>query len=113
MKNFYLLYKHLGTKEKYEKAKESLKLFGTHLHQEGIQTKEAYEMLHDSIHNKKKLTKEEKEYIGNQLKDVLKTVGLVGMTVLPGGSVFFILVKLFKWNKYIMPSAFVVDIQIK
>ena len=52
------------------------------------------------------LTQEEKDKIGEQLKDVLKTTGLIGVALLPGGSVFFILTKYLKLNKYVLPSSF-------
>ena len=60
----------------------------------------------DSVREDKELTQEEKDKIGEQLKDVLKTTGLVGIALLPGGSVFFILTKYLKLNKYVLPSSF-------
>jgi hypothetical protein len=76
------------------------------IQQEGGETKEAFLLLKKSIDSGVELTPEEKDKIGEQLKDVLKTVGLVGIALLPGGSVFFILTKFFKLNKYVLPSAF-------
>jgi hypothetical protein len=58
------------------------------------------------MNNKTKLTPKEKEQIGNQMKDVLKTIGIVGVTLLPGGSIFLILSKVLKINKYVLPSSF-------
>jgi nucleoside recognition membrane protein YjiH len=90
----------------YKKFKDSLHVFLGHLHQEEDETKEAFKLLISSIETGKELTPEEKHQIGEQLKDVLKTAGLVGIAILPGGTVFFILAKFFKLNKYILPSSF-------
>jgi len=90
----------------YDSLKEKMKDFLEKVGQEKDETKEAFKILIDSINEKKKLTDEEKEKIGEQLKDVLKTIGLVGATVLPGGFVYFLIVKVFKLNKYALPSSF-------
>lgn len=90
----------------YNKFKDNLKEFSSHIHKEKDETKEAFRLLIDSIENGTELTQEEKHEIGEQLKDVLKILGLVGIFILPGGTVFLILAKFFKLNKYIMPSSF-------
>lgn len=72
----------------------------------GVETKEVFNLLVHSIENNVELTDEEKEKIGEQLKDVLKTIGLVGIGIIPGGSIFFILSTYFKLNKYLLPSSF-------
>jgi len=94
------------SEEYYESLKKRAKDFIDRVGQEGEETKEAFNLLVDSVQNGTELTEEEKNKIGNQLKDVLKTLGLIGVAVLPGGTVFFILAKFFKLNKYILPSAF-------
>ena len=90
----------------YEKVKNSTKDFIEKIGQETDETKEAYRLLVDSIQNGTELTPEQKEQIGEQLKDVLKTLGIVGITLLPGGSIFLILTKILKLNKYVLPSSF-------
>lgn len=90
----------------YEKIKINIKDFIEKIGQETDETKEAYRLLVDSIQNGTELTPEQKEQIGEQLKDVLKTLGIVGITLLPGGSIFLILTKIFKLNKYVLPSSF-------
>jgi hypothetical protein len=90
----------------YEKVKNSTKDFIEKIGQETDETKEAYRLLVDSIQNGTELTPEQKEQIGEQLKDVLKTLGIVGITLLPGGSIFLILTKVLKLNKYVLPSSF-------
>lgn len=90
----------------YEKIKINIKDFIEKIGQETDETKEAYRLLVDSIQNGTELTPEQKEQIGEQLKDVLKTLGIVGITLLPGGSIFLILTKVLKLNKYVLPSSF-------
>jgi hypothetical protein len=41
------------------------------------------------------------------MKDALKAAGLVTASVLPGGTIYFILIRLLKLEKYTMPSSFV------
>jgi hypothetical protein len=90
----------------YESLKEKTKDFLEKMSQEKDETKEAFKILIDSINDGKSLTDEEKEKIGEQMKDVLKTIGLVGATVLPGGFIYFIVVKVFKLSDYALPSSF-------
>ena len=93
-------------KDLYEKIKNNTKDFIEKIGQETDETKEAYRLLVDSIQNGIELTPEQKEQIGEQLKDVLKTLGIVGITLLPGGSIFLILTNVLKLNKYVLPSSF-------
>jgi hypothetical protein len=74
--------------------------------QEKEETKEAFMMIVNSYKNDVDLTDEEKEAIGEQMKDVLKTLGIVGITLLPGGSIFLIITNFLKLNKYVLPSSF-------
>ena len=86
--------------------KDKAKDFLNHIHQEGSETKEAFILLKNSIESGVELTLEEKTKVGEQFKDVLKTIGVVGIALLPGGSIFFIISTYFKLNKYILPSSF-------
>ncbi len=90
----------------YDSLKGKMKDFLEKVGQEKDETKEAFSLLIESINDGKKLTDEEKEKIGEQLKDVLKTIGLVGATILPGGFIYFLITKVFKLNKYVLPSSF-------
>ena len=90
----------------YEKYKEDFKNFLKGLETEEHGTKQAFLLLHAHAFEGKELTYEEKIEIENQLKDLLKTTGLVGIAILPGGTLIFILAKFLKFNKYIIPSAF-------
>ena len=90
----------------YEKYREDFKNFLKGLETEGRGTKEAFVLLRAHAFDGKELTHEEKIEIENQLKDLLKTTGLVGIAIMPGGTLIFILAKFLKFNKYIIPSAF-------
>jgi hypothetical protein len=68
----------------------------TNVKKDSIETKKAFGLLLQAAQGKKKLTPEEKTQIGEQLKDVLKTVGLIAASVLPGGVIYFILIKVLK-----------------
>ena len=80
------------------------------LKQEGKETKEAVKLLIKSAKGEIELTDEQKEQIGNQLKDVLKTIGLVGIATLPGGFIAAALLKIFKQTHLVIPSAFVNEV---
>lgn len=73
---------------------------------EGTETMEAFALIVQAAQGKKKLTKEEKEKVGNQMKESLKTAGLVAASVLPGGTIYFILVRLLKLDDYVYPKRF-------
>lgn len=92
--------------QQYDTVKDSIKTFLSNLEQEGEETKEAFYLLVHSINTGVDLTEEEKTKVGEQLKDVFKTLGLVGVTMLPGASVVFLLTTYLKVNEYILPSSF-------
>jgi hypothetical protein len=89
-----------------QKLKVRLKAFLLSIKKEGQETKKAFALLLQAAAGKKTLTKQEKEQIGNQMKDSLKAVGLVAASILPGGTIYFILIRLLKLEKYTMPSSF-------
>ena len=93
-------------KKYYKSVKGHIKDFTQCIGKESDETKQAFKLLVYSSKNKVKLTPEEKNQIGEQMKDVLKTIGLVSITLLPGGSVFLILTNVLKINKHVLPSAF-------
>ena len=88
-----------------DNMKTKIKDFISAVKQEGQETKEVVGLLIHAAQGKIKLTDEQKEYIGNQLKDVLKLVGLTAIAVLPGGSIAAILLKVFKQTHLITPSS--------
>jgi len=89
-----------------EKLKLNYGTFVANIEKEGRDTHAAFYLMTQSTFHGKHLTHEEKIQIGNQMKDVLKTVDLIALTILPGGTVFFVLASVLKINKYIIPSAF-------
>jgi hypothetical protein len=86
-------------------VKTKFQKFVAAIKQEGQETKEVVGLLIHAAQGKIELTNKDKEYIGNQLKDVLKTIGLVGIATLPGGFIAGALIKLFKAEHLITPSS--------
>jgi hypothetical protein len=93
-----------------EDVKTKFQKFIAAIKQEGQETKEVVGLLIHAAQGKIELTDKDKEYIGNQLKDVLKTIGLVGIATLPGGFIAGALIKLFKAEHLVTPSAFVNEV---
>lgn len=91
------------------KIKAKFQDFLSKLKTEKNETKEAFKKLVQSVKNGNELSDEEKEQIGNQLKDVFEAIGLTAATVLPGGTLYFILIEVLKLEKYTMPSAFITE----
>jgi len=73
---------------------------------EGIETKKAFQLIALSAMGRKTLTQKEKKQVGNQMKETLKSIGLIAATMLPGGMIYFILVRLLKLENYILPKSF-------
>jgi len=90
-----------------EKLKVRFKAFLISIKKEGNETKKAFGLLLQAAAGKKTLTKAEKEQVGNQMKEALKAAGLVAASVLPGGTIYFILIRLLKLEKYTMPNSFI------
>lgn len=97
---------HHDPKEIMDNLKHKFSEFTENLGKEGKDTKVAFQLLVDSTFHGRELSHVEKEQIGNQMKDMLKTVDLVVLAVVPGGTLFFILANFLKLNKFIIPSAF-------
>ena len=72
---------------------------------ETAESKKALQMLMQHV-NGKKLTDEEWKWVREQLKDILKLLGLTTLAIAPGGSIVALLLKAMKADKYILPSAF-------
>ena len=89
-----------------QKLRVRFKAFLLSIKKEGQETKKAFSLLMQAAAGKKTLTKEEKEQIGNQMKDALKAAGLLAASVLPGGTIYFIIIRLLKLEKWTMPSSF-------
>jgi len=76
------------------------------LKQEGKETREAFNLILKHARGEKILTPDEKKQIGEQLKDLLRLSGLAAVSILPGGTIAAILIKVLKKEKWITPSSF-------
>jgi hypothetical protein len=90
-----------------DELKSRFKKFIAAIKIESKETKEAFNLLVQAAAGKKTLTDSEKKQIGEQFKDVLKTIGLTAIAVLPGGIIAGILIKVLKMERYVTPSAFI------
>jgi hypothetical protein len=93
-------------------TKSKLKKFILAVKQEGQETKAAVGLIIKSAKGEIELSDKQKEQIGNQLKDILKLVGLTAIATLPGGFIVGALIKLFKAEHLITPSSFVNEVNI-
>ena len=79
------------------------KTFLEELKNSGEDAKSAYSNLMKLVNSNEPISKEEREKIGNELKGVFKRtmtkLGMAGIFLLPGGTVFLFLLKLFKNKK--------------
>mgnify|MGYP003636291523 FL=1 len=87
-------------------VKKKLDSFLSKVKQEGGETKEAYKILVDSIKKGEDLSKEDKDKITKQLKDVLRLAGLTAASILPGGVLYLMLTRVNKFKKHLLPSSF-------
>jgi len=76
------------------------------LKNESDETKTAFNMICKHMFNERKMSDIEKEWVANQMRDVLKTVGLTTIAIMPGGVVVALIIKVLKLQKHILPSSF-------
>lgn len=103
------------------KLKNKFKEFMEKLQNEGKETREVFDLvlkesrgeLLDENGNRRDLTKEEKERVKEQAGDVFKVLGLTSLSLLPGGTLVFILIKVFKQEENLLPSSFLSEEQKK
>jgi hypothetical protein len=101
------------------KIKSRFDDFMKRLQEEGKETKEAFDLvlkesrgeLLDDNGKKRDLTPKEKDFIKEQTKDLFKVLGLTSITLLPGGTLVFVLIKVFKQEENLLPSSFLTDEQ--
>jgi hypothetical protein len=84
----------------------SFKKFISALKNEGVETQNAFKLLYSHVLSKKKMSNTEKDLVGNQMRNVLKTIGLTAIAIMPGGVIVAILIKALKLQKHILPSSF-------
>lgn len=101
-------------RSRYVEIKNKFNDFVDKMKNENDKTKKAFDLLFkasrgellDDNNEKRDLTPEEKEQIREQAVNVLKMIGLTSITILPGGTLVFLLLKLFKQQDIILPSSF-------
>lgn len=91
-------------KEFFNKHKQEIKTaFLEELKNSSDDAKSAYSNFNRLVNSNEPISNEDREKIGNELKGVLKRtlsrVGMAGIFFLPGGTIFLILLKLFKKKK--------------
>jgi len=97
-----------------DKLKSKYNDFITALKSEGKETRVVYDLLNkaakgqltDEDGNKRNLTESEIKLIKDQTVDILKVLGLTSISLLPGGTLVFVLLKVFKQEDRILPSSF-------
>jgi hypothetical protein len=86
--------------------KTNSKKFIVALKLEGKETQDAFKLLYGHMMYDYKMNELQKEWVGNQFKDVLKTIGLTTIALMPGGIIVAIIIKALKIQKHILPSSF-------
>ena len=119
MKYVKSLKEYMDINKFVSKIRDRFDDFIQRLQEEGRETKEAFDLvlkesrgeLLDENGNKRDLTTKEKDFIKDQTKDLFKVLGLTSITLLPGGTLVFILIRLFKQESNLLPSSFLTDEQ--
>ena len=94
----------------FNKIKDKLKNIIDAVKQESKETKQAFSLLLKSVKGDIELTDLQKQFIKEQMIDLLKSVGLVTLAVMPAGSLVALLLKALKLSSYVTPSAFMNEI---
>ena len=95
-----------SAKEKTMLGVDKVKQFVSAMRNETEETKIAFGMMMQHLNGQQKLNDTEWKWVRNQLKDVMKMLGLTAMAVAPGGSLALGLMKVLKADKYMLPSSF-------
>lgn len=90
----------------YKEMKKSFFKFIDGIKNESKETKEAFNLVIRASKDEIELNKEQRKKIYDQLKDIFKTIGLTVLTLIPGASIIFLLIKFLKAEKYTFPSSF-------
>ena len=89
-----------------DKIKKDVNLFLGALKKEGIETKTVSKLITSALVEKRKLTNEEGKIVVSQLKNITKTLGLATIFLMPGGSIFFILIHYLGMRDYFLSESF-------
>jgi hypothetical protein len=87
---------------------DKIKQFVSSLRNETDETKMAFAMLLQHMQGQS-LNSMEWRWVREQMKDVIKLLGLTTLAVAPGGTLVALLMKAIKADKYIIPSSFKKD----
>lgn len=90
----------------FDKLKNEVNLFLEALKKEGIETKSMSKLVTTCVIERRKLTDEEGKKFAKQLKNLVKTLGLTTIILMPGGSIFFILIHYLKLRDYFLSDSF-------
>jgi hypothetical protein len=90
----------------YKEMKSKVVKFIDNMKNEGKETKEAFNLIVQASKDEVELSKEQRQKVYDQIKDVFKTIGLTLISLLPGDIIIFLLIKFFKAEKYVFPSSF-------
>jgi hypothetical protein len=93
-----------------ENTQENMKKLFLAIKQEGKETRDAFKLVLQATKGEIQLTDEQKKQIGDQLKDVLRTIGLVSIAALPGGFIVGALIKIFKAERLVFPSSLMSEV---
>jgi len=88
-----------------DKTKQKVRDFVAAMRNERDETKMAFAMLVQHMQGRK-LNNTEWRWVREQMKDVVKMLGLTTMAVAPGGTLVALLMKALKVDKHILPSSF-------
>ena len=115
MKYIKSVKEHMSDVTKFvDKMKSKYNDFIIALKSERQETRVVYDLLNkaakgqllDENGNKRNLTEAEVKMIKDQSVDILKVLGLTSISLLPGGTLVFILLKVFKQEDKFLPSSF-------
>lgn len=95
-----------------DELKSKFKSFIVNIKQENTETKEAFVLLTKAATGKIVLSDAQKMQIGEQMKDVLKSIGLTALAIVPGGIIAALIIKLLKAEKYVTPSSFIKEVKL-
>ena len=86
-------------------GKAQIKKFLLAMKNEGVETKQAFKLLMQHVAGEK-LDDADWKFIKNQMKDVVKLIGLTTVAIAPGGTLVALLARALKVDKYMLPSSF-------
>lgn len=89
-----------------DKLKKDVNLFLEALKKEGIETKSMSKLLTTCVIERRTLTDEEGKKFAKQLINLVKTLGLATIILMPGGSIIFILIHYLKLRDYFLSDSF-------